>query len=475
MVNNSKIGNWLLASTVSVKLVIGLYFITYLPIDLDEPFSIFHAQKTLSELFTVFTTENNPPLHFILLHFWIKTFGISAFAVRSLSLIFSLLTVVVIWKIGVRFFQLKATGIVLFLFIFSDFHHYHSLEARTYALLVLLVAVLLYLLLKIMQDTTKISSVDFILIGVVNALLFYTHYIFLLLLLGQFSLLILYRKRFNWKQVGLSMVIFFTSITPWTPVILGRVQSVEEKGTWLPEAHYSELYGLINKFFNDRIAVVFLIISVLFLLFYTKLPLKKWVETNKSTLVPLLVLFTIPYFGAFALSKLTNADLFYDRYLFFLTLPLYFGIALFFSQRGKIFTYMFALFGGVYLWQFDLVPDSNRESDKLAEYVKSSGVSTIILTPDYYDLTFMYHYNPVLFKHVTLKQEESTHGIFAISTANSLDHFRLNDTLALVDADFQFVNQHENCKSWLEQKGYKSLENKRFKGNYTVELFAKKP
>ena len=43
----------------------------------DEPFSVYHSQLSLEHLLGIFQSENNPPLHFLLLHYWIKFFGIS--------------------------------------------------------------------------------------------------------------------------------------------------------------------------------------------------------------------------------------------------------------------------------------------------------------------------------------------------------------------------------------------------------------
>ncbi|MBK6891867.1 MAG: hypothetical protein IPH00_01700 [Flavobacteriales bacterium] len=36
----------------------------------DEPFTVYWAQRPLSELFGMLLTENNPPLYFLLMHGW---------------------------------------------------------------------------------------------------------------------------------------------------------------------------------------------------------------------------------------------------------------------------------------------------------------------------------------------------------------------------------------------------------------------
>ena len=138
---------------ILLKLVLSIPFLTSQPIDLDEPFSIYHAQKSLPHLISIFKTENNPPLHFILLHFWEQLFGNGALSVRSLSLLFSLLTIPILWKIATQFINFKAAILLCLLFIFSDYHHYHGLEARTYSLLIFEYSLLLYFLMKILLST----------------------------------------------------------------------------------------------------------------------------------------------------------------------------------------------------------------------------------------------------------------------------------------------------------------------------------
>lgn len=456
-----------------MKLIISIPFLTFNSIDLDEPFSIFHAQNSFSGLFHIFQSENNPPAHFVLLHFWEQLFGIGPISVRSLSLLFSVLTIIVIWKIGQRFFNEKSAIIVSLLFIFSDFHHYHGIEARTYSLLVLEFSILLYLLFKILFEKELSTWKDYFLLGLINVLLFYTHYISPFIFLSELILLLVYFKQFQLKNSLISLLIFVIGVFPWINVLLSRVDSVKTSGTWLSKAQFSELYGLINKFFNDKWAFLGLIIFIGALVILNKLQILKLVREKKNHFIVLLLLFLIPYLSSFFLSRFGLVDIFYDRYLFFLTIPLFFLTSMFFQTQDNLKTISFIGFFIIFLLRFDYLPKNERNGNDLASYVKKLHAPNIVIAPDYYDLTFLYHYDQELFKDISIRGHLNEYGIYAIKETTDLTNYSFSGSIVLIDIDFEFTHPGQSIKKWFIENGYNLIKSKRFKGNYKVYLFEK--
>lgn len=102
----------------------------------DEAFSYLLAKKSLWEIIFLTAKDFNPPLYYLLLHYWIKIFGSSEIALRSLSLIFywGTLYTAFLFLINIFKFSLKKSLIYLLLFVINPLLNYYAFEARMYTM-----------------------------------------------------------------------------------------------------------------------------------------------------------------------------------------------------------------------------------------------------------------------------------------------------------------------------------------------------
>lgn len=126
--------NWLLIHSPLLYLTQSLWR--------DEAFSILVAQKPISFLSHV-TLE--PPFYYFLLHFWMKIFGTSEIAARSLSLLgFALAAcVVIVWAEKIYQKHWLSWFLPLF-FLVNPMLLYYAFEVRTYGWYVFFAALSLY-------------------------------------------------------------------------------------------------------------------------------------------------------------------------------------------------------------------------------------------------------------------------------------------------------------------------------------------
>jgi mannosyltransferase len=202
---------WLL---LALGLAIRFWHYTTANISMDEPFTLFHSQKPIAELLDLFRHENNPPLFFLIMHYWIGMFGLEPEYVRIVPVVISAITTPIIYIFGKKHFT-KTTGIAAaLLFLFSDLHQYHAHDVRAYSLFTLLAVLSLYYYLNLKAGKWK----DILLLGFLNALLLYNHFFGAIILIVQgFSILSIKKKRavlLPFLAAGLVSLTFYAVYIP---------------------------------------------------------------------------------------------------------------------------------------------------------------------------------------------------------------------------------------------------------------------
>jgi mannosyltransferase len=136
-------------------------------------------------------TEGNPPLYFLLLHGWIRAFGESEAAIRSLSALFGTAAIVLAYVIGRRLAGSRVGLVAAALVAFNPLMVWFSQEARPYALLVLLSGLSFLFFAMVLERASGWNLTGW---AVASGLAFATHYFAGLLILPEL-LWLLYRVR----------------------------------------------------------------------------------------------------------------------------------------------------------------------------------------------------------------------------------------------------------------------------------------
>ncbi|WP_411822902.1 hypothetical protein [Leptospira sp. 'Mane'] len=242
---------------VPIFILIGIYFRAH-NLDLqslwaDELFSVLNASlPDLSDTLKSFQQETNPPLHGIFLHYWIHYFSNSPVSVRSLSLLFGILSLL---TLAVKFYRSKKdSDLYSFIFFAASFGGvYYSQEARAYTMLVFFSILLTICFFKLIADSKEKPNLKiygiFILLGTLSS---YAHYFGLLYSAHLYLLLFIYfiiKKQF--KQIPFLLIFGIFQLILFFPEIYKLLFLLPETDriSWIPSTGIFVFFEIFNYTF----------------------------------------------------------------------------------------------------------------------------------------------------------------------------------------------------------------------------------
>lgn len=171
----------------------------------DEISSVIRAQLNRDEFSELMRSVPAMALYYALLRFWIFL-GDNEFTVRLLSVGFAVITVPLVYLLGKRLFHTKVGLIAAVLLAVNAFHIQYSQEARSYALVVLLVTLSSLFFARGVERPSSWRSWDGY--AVFTAAAIYAHWYALLVLVAQLcSLAFLPRRNVPWEGIFTSWFI----------------------------------------------------------------------------------------------------------------------------------------------------------------------------------------------------------------------------------------------------------------------------
>jgi len=232
-VNSKTSSTYKLLGLLSLLLIVGiltrLLLLSRDQFWMDEAYSAIISAWPFWRIADEIPGLGSPPFYNFLLHFWMKIFGNSEFAVRMPSVLFGVLFILFIYKVGKEWFNKNVGILAAAIVVLNTLHIFHSQQARPYSILIffsLLSSFYLYQFLNLKKMLYWWGYTLSLL------LLLYTHNWALFLIPFPYVFLILNRDLWRlFPKLILSHVVVFLGYLPFLPSLFA--QSSSGSSSWV--------------------------------------------------------------------------------------------------------------------------------------------------------------------------------------------------------------------------------------------------
>jgi hypothetical protein len=337
----------------------------------DEAFSIFFSQQSVGELLARLNEEANPPFFYILLNGWIHLFGISPFATKSLVVLMSVITAVLIFLLGKQTKSFVFTLFVSGCFLFSNLHFDFSHEIRAFQLVLILTLTSYFFLIRYLESDyqgdwkTHIKSHFGTLLVIVlsTAALPFTHYNAILVPVSQAFITLFFIQK-NKKKTLILYGTWAVAALLFFPQFLVFKSAVPDENFWLGLSKWDDLSYVHLKLVGNDSSFYFVMIpfylSPFLAMIFTRL---NWMNQSFSlrTFFLFWCLFLIPLLINFWIAQ--HIPSFQLRYLLFANFGIYLSLGYFFSAFRRLKFIGWAVLLGIFIHlALDFLP-AKREGE----------------------------------------------------------------------------------------------------------------
>lgn len=258
-----------IVSIMVLSFLLRIYKLANESIWKNEIFSIEMSRLSLPQIVIETAKDTHPPLYYFILKYWMQLFGESEFSTRFLSLIFGLISIYIIYRLGTLIFDNKMgkeIGIISsFILSISLFHIRYSQEVRFYILMFLLILISNFYFIKLTKNNKNKKDIFGYIIS--TTALIYTHYYGIIYLIFQNAYYILIIKR-NIKFWILINVVIFLIISPWLPFLVGQVgrnlgsDTSQCRICYIKEPNLKDIYYLFQSFSGSDISLYIIVVII---------------------------------------------------------------------------------------------------------------------------------------------------------------------------------------------------------------------
>ena len=300
--------------------ILRIYRLDFQSYWIDEGWTVYFANLPINDLFYLLRTEEiHPPFYFPTLNFWRQLVGDSEFALRYYSLVFSVLSIPFIYRLGKDLLDRQLGLISAVLMSVSPFQIWHAQEARMYALLTAASAMSMWGFINLYRRGGWRWRLVY-LVGTMWVITAHYHGFLLIGIQGLFLLLTWRRHRHTYLAWGGTVLVALMFYTPWF-ILSGAF--VRDYVGWLDQPSLWETYirnaqafsigELVSGSTATFLLVIFVIIYGAGLLYVAQ---RRWGIWRGSELLFFLLAYTIaPNIAVWLFGELRNTSVYLERYL----------------------------------------------------------------------------------------------------------------------------------------------------------------
>lgn len=207
----------------------------------DEAFTVLLARHSLAEIISLTSLDFNPPFYYLLLHGWMRLFGPSEIAIRSLSLLFFIFLLLINYRFCLEFVTKKWAKAISLLMLINPMLFYYAFEARMYSMFAFLATLSMFAFYKRKWLIYILSTVC--------GLYTHSYMAFMVMVQVAYVLILLLKKNTN------NILPFFLSLgsiallyAAWIPILIS--QWMRSRQSWIYPIDIQLILSVLGNLFT---------------------------------------------------------------------------------------------------------------------------------------------------------------------------------------------------------------------------------
>lgn len=199
----------------------------------------------------------HPPLFYFVLKIWMFVFSDSVLSMRMLSVVLSLASMVLLWRLSLLLLADKTqTALVLLMYSLSPLNIFYSQEVRMLNLNLFLTLTSVYSFVRYLKAPNVRTGIIYCL---ATALSLYTHYFALFILIAEivcaaYIYIINEDRRSSIKPFFKYPAFAFAMFMPWLPIMIGQALKGQP---WRSSQSAGEVAAAVFSYFQDMFLSVY--------------------------------------------------------------------------------------------------------------------------------------------------------------------------------------------------------------------------